>query len=101
MDLRNRTAFAAGHLSGSIGFELSDSFVTYLGWLYAWGAPLTLIGEDSAQIAAANENSCESASTIFGVRQAVLSTNLPVHHPCGRTGLPTSPRWQPKSIAIP
>jgi hypothetical protein len=27
--------------------------VTYLGWLYAWGAPLTLIGEDSAQIAAA------------------------------------------------
>jgi len=53
VDLRNRTAFAAGHLSGSIGFELSDSFVTYLGWLYAWGAPLTLIGEDSAQIAAA------------------------------------------------
>ena len=38
VDLRNRTAFAAGHLSGSIGFELSDSFVTYLGWLYAWGA---------------------------------------------------------------
>jgi hypothetical protein len=37
VDLRNRTAFAAGHLSGSIGFELSDSFVTYLGWLYAWG----------------------------------------------------------------
>ena len=30
VDLRNRTAFAAGHLSGSIGFELSDSFVTYL-----------------------------------------------------------------------
>ena len=52
VDLRNRTAFAAGHLSGSIGFELSDSFVTYLGWLYVW-APLTLIGEDSAQIAAA------------------------------------------------
>ena len=52
VDLRNRAAFAAGHLSGSIGFELSDSFVTYLGWLYVW-APLTLIGEDSAQIAAA------------------------------------------------
>jgi len=53
VDLRKRTAFAAGHVGGSYGFELSDSFVTYLGWLYAWGAPLTLIGEDSEQIATA------------------------------------------------
>lgn len=51
VDLRNRTAFAAGHLGGSLGFELSDSFVTYLGWLYSWGSPLTLIGEDVDQIA--------------------------------------------------
>ena len=53
VDLRSRTAFAAGHLAGSRGFELSDSFVTYLGWLYEWGEPLTLIGEDTDQIAAA------------------------------------------------
>ena len=51
VDLRNRTAFAAGHLGGTLGFELSDSFVTYLGWLYSWGAPLTLIGDDKNQIA--------------------------------------------------
>jgi hydroxyacylglutathione hydrolase len=50
VDLRHRTAFAAGHLSGAVGFELSDSFVTYVGWLYAWGAPLTLIGDSDAQI---------------------------------------------------
>ncbi len=50
VDLRSRTAFAAGHLSGTMGFELSTQFVTYLGWLYAWGAPLTLIGEDVDQI---------------------------------------------------
>lgn len=50
VDLRNRTAFAAGHLGGTLGFELSESFVTYLGWLYQWGAPLTLIGADSEQI---------------------------------------------------
>jgi hydroxyacylglutathione hydrolase len=42
VDLRHRTAFAAGHLGGTYGFALSESFVTYLGWLYAWGAPLTL-----------------------------------------------------------
>ncbi len=50
VDLRNRTAFAAGHLAGSLGFELSGSFVTYLGWLYAWGSPLTLIGDDAEQV---------------------------------------------------
>ena len=51
VDLRNRNTFAAGHLSGSLGFELSESFVTYLGWLYDWGAPLNLIGRDTEQIA--------------------------------------------------
>lgn len=51
VDLRNRTAFAAGHLRGSYGFELSGSFVNYLGWLYSWGAPLTLIGENTEQVA--------------------------------------------------
>ena len=51
VDLRNRTAFAAGHLGGTLGFELSDSFVTYLGWLHTWGSPLTLISDDVDQIA--------------------------------------------------
>lgn len=53
VDLRGRTAFAAGHLAGTYGFELSGSFVNYLGWLYAWGAPLTLIGDDARQVAEA------------------------------------------------
>lgn len=50
VDLRNRRAFAAGHLAGTLGFELSTQFVTYLGWLYAWGTPLTLIGDEPGQI---------------------------------------------------
>ncbi|MEP6979597.1 MAG: MBL fold metallo-hydrolase [Nakamurella sp.] len=50
VDLRERTAFAAGHLAGSLGFELSDNFVTYLGWLYRYGSPLTLIGETEKEI---------------------------------------------------
>ncbi len=53
VDLRDRTAFAAGHLAGSLGFELSDNFVTYLGWLYRYGTPLTLIGETPEQVAEA------------------------------------------------
>lgn len=51
VDLRERTAFAAGHLAGSLGFELSDNFVTYLGWLYRYGTPLTLIGDSERQVA--------------------------------------------------
>lgn len=51
VDLRARTAFAAGHVAGSLAFELSTSFVTYLGWLYRWGVPLTLIGDSLDQIA--------------------------------------------------
>lgn len=50
VDLRSRTAFAAGHLAGSLEFELSDNFVTYLGWLYTWGAPMTLIGHDEEHV---------------------------------------------------
>jgi len=53
VDLRERTAFAAGHLAGSLGFELSTNFVTYLGWLLPWGAPLTLIGKSAEQVAQA------------------------------------------------
>ncbi|MBJ8340853.1 MBL fold metallo-hydrolase [Antrihabitans sp. YC3-6] len=53
VDLRARTAFAAGHVDGTLSFELSTTFVTYLGWLYQWGAPLTLIGDNSDQIAQA------------------------------------------------
>ena len=50
VDLRSRTAFAAGHLAGTKGFELSTQFVTYLGWLYSWGAPLTLLADNAANI---------------------------------------------------
>ncbi len=51
VDLRTRRAFAAGHLPGTLNFELSTNFVTYLGWLYDWGAPLTLIGATEADVA--------------------------------------------------
>ncbi len=50
VDLRKRTEFAAGHIEGTLSFELSGSFVSYLGWLLTWGAPLALIGESRDQI---------------------------------------------------
>jgi len=52
IDLRTRTAFAAGHLPGALNFELAiANFVTYVGWLVPFGAPVTLIGETEEQVA--------------------------------------------------
>ncbi|GLY06437.1 MBL fold metallo-hydrolase [Actinoplanes sp. NBRC 101535] len=53
VDLRNRVAFTAGHLAGTLNFGLDGSFATYLGWLIPWGTPLTLLGETPDQIAEA------------------------------------------------
>ena len=53
VDLRERTAFARGHVPGSYSFDLSGDMVTYLGWLVPWGTPLTLVGESPEQVAEA------------------------------------------------
>ncbi|MCG3042896.1 MBL fold metallo-hydrolase [Streptomyces fenghuangensis] len=53
VDLRDRTAFAAGHLAGSLNFGLDGQFITYLGWLIPWGTPVTLLGESAEDVAEA------------------------------------------------
>ena len=53
VDLRNRTAFAAGHAPGTLNFGLDGGFATYLGWLIPWGTPLTLLGETAEDVAEA------------------------------------------------
>lgn len=50
VDLRNRIAFAAGHLPGSFSFPLDGNFATYLGWMIPWGTPVTLLGETPGQV---------------------------------------------------
>ena len=53
VDLRDRTAFAAGHLPRSLSFTLDRSFATYLGWAIPWGTPVTLLGATADQVARA------------------------------------------------
>jgi hydroxyacylglutathione hydrolase len=53
VDLRSRTAFAAGHAPGTLNFGLDGGFATYLGWLVAWGTPITLLGETAEDVAEA------------------------------------------------
>ncbi|MEV0899505.1 MBL fold metallo-hydrolase [Actinoplanes sp. NPDC049802] len=50
VDLRNRVAFAAGHVAGTLNFGSDGSFATYLGWLIPWGTPLTLLAETPEQV---------------------------------------------------
>ena len=53
VDLRDRTAYAAEHLAGSVGIAFGPQFAVWLGWVMPWGTPLTLIGDDAGQVAQA------------------------------------------------
>ncbi|GAA3569416.1 MBL fold metallo-hydrolase [Kribbella ginsengisoli] len=53
VDLRNRTAFAAGHAPGTLNFGLDGAFSTYVGWLIDWGTPVTLLGRTAEDVAQA------------------------------------------------
>ncbi|WP_030543364.1 MBL fold metallo-hydrolase [Streptomyces albus] len=53
VDLRNRVAFAEGHVAGAFNFELEGQLATYLAWLIPWGKPVTLLAETPEQITAA------------------------------------------------
>ncbi|MDQ0297377.1 glyoxylase-like metal-dependent hydrolase (beta-lactamase superfamily II)/rhodanese-related sulfurtransferase [Streptomyces sp. DSM 41037] len=53
VDLRNRIAFAEGHVAGSFNFEADGKLATYLAWLIPWGKPVTLLAESAAQLHAA------------------------------------------------
>jgi glyoxylase-like metal-dependent hydrolase (beta-lactamase superfamily II)/rhodanese-related sulfurtransferase len=44
VDLRPRAQFAAGHLPGTLGFDATGPFATYLAWLIRWPTPVTLLG---------------------------------------------------------
>lgn len=48
VDGRARSAFAAGHLPGSVNIELDENFGTYLGWLFPFGTRFVLVTEADA-----------------------------------------------------
>lgn len=51
VDLRNRVAFAEGHVAGSYNFEGEGKLATYLAWLIPWGKPVTLLADTPGQVA--------------------------------------------------
>ncbi len=53
VDLRTGTAFAAGHVPGTVNMGITGQFSTYIGWLVPWGEKVTLLGETPEQVAEA------------------------------------------------
>ena len=73
VNMRSRRVFAAGHLAGSLGFELGDTLAAQLGWLLPAGTPVTLLGETAGQVATAQRELAR-----IGVnRPAAMATGQP------------------------
>lgn len=54
LDGRDRHAYAAGHIPGSLGVEMGDSFAPWTGWLLPFDAPIVLVldeGQDAVTAA--------------------------------------------------
>jgi hydroxyacylglutathione hydrolase len=82
VDLRQRRAFAASHITGTISVELGDPFATYLGWTMPWGQSLTLIGDDEDQVA----DACRQLSRIGVDRLAAAAAGPARELANGRMG---------------
>jgi hydroxyacylglutathione hydrolase len=80
VDLRDRTAFAAGHLAGSLSFTLERSFASYLGWAIPWGTPVTLLAAGADAVAQAQRELAR-----IGIdRPAAAATGQPGEWTAGR-----------------
>jgi rhodanese-related sulfurtransferase/glyoxylase-like metal-dependent hydrolase (beta-lactamase superfamily II) len=68
IDIRPRADFAAGHLPGSIGIELSDQTAVWAGWLVEFDAPIVLVANHDQTVAeAAVQFSRIGFDHVFGV----------------------------------
>ena len=87
VDLRHRSAFAAGHVMGTLNIGLDGQFVTYLGWLIPWGTPVTVLGDTADDVAAAQRELVR-----IGIdRPAAMGTGGPARW-SGRAPLAAFPR---------
>ena len=72
VDLRTRSAFAAGHLEGTVNFGTDGQFITYLGWILPYDASVTLLGETPEQVAEAQREMVR-----IGMDPAAMATGKP------------------------
>jgi hydroxyacylglutathione hydrolase len=72
LDGRTRFDFAAGHIPGTLGIELGDSFAPWAGWLFEFNQPLVLVlNEDQDADEAAIELARIGFTEVRGVMRGV------------------------------
>ena len=54
VDVRHRSAFAAGHVPGTVNIGLDGPLATYLGWTMPWGNEFALVAGDDAELSRAS-----------------------------------------------
>ena len=62
IDARDREAFAAAHIPGSVNVELNSGFAAYVGWLVPFDAPLLLVLPDPV-----DESLIEAVTQLFRI----------------------------------
>jgi hydroxyacylglutathione hydrolase len=87
VDLRARAAYAAGHVPGTLAFDQSGSFITYLGWLIPWGTPVTLLGETPESVEEAQRDLAR-----IGIDRPAAASVGTVEQWSGGSGLASFPR---------
>ncbi|MGW9135382.1 rhodanese-like domain-containing protein [Streptomyces sp. NPDC055681] len=88
VDLRNRVAFAEGHVAGSFNFEVEGQLATYLAWMIPWGKPVTLLAGSTEDIARAQRELAR-----VGVdRPAAAAVGSPADWATGQEQLGSFPR---------
>ena len=50
VDIRPRAAYAAGHIPGSLGLEMSDQVAVWAGWLLPFDSPVALVAEHGQDV---------------------------------------------------
>ena len=50
VDIRPRAAYAAGHIPGSLGLEMSDQVAVWAGWLLPFDSPVVLVAEPGQDV---------------------------------------------------
>ena len=50
VDVRPRAAYAAGHMPGSLGLEMSDQVAVWAGWLLPFDSPVVLVAEPGQDV---------------------------------------------------
>lgn len=85
IDLRERVAFAQGHLTGAVSFEYGDgsSFTTFLGWTLPYGDRITLAGSEHEVEQAIRDLSrigIDSPDAAIGDGPADMAPTVPTSH---------------------